>query len=178
MAILRAAYPRYYAGVSKADAMTVLELWCEMFREEPYEIVAAAVKRLIAADNAGWPPGIGQVKEQIRKLTTKTELTEQEAWRMIAKAVNTADVERSFHSLPPMLRRLVGSPSQLSEWGRMDESAFLSVVASNFSRSYKAAVIDQQEQEKLPAAVRKMQEYLQGNVTKSLSERIESPNER
>ena len=40
-------------------------------------------------------------------------------------------------NLPDEVRQAVGSPAQLAQWGRMEESAFQSVAASNFQKNYR-----------------------------------------
>ena len=76
---------------------------------------------------------------------------------MVAKAVNTSNAERSFSELPPEVRQIVGYPVQLTEWGRMDEAAFQSVVASNFQRSFRARKENEKERAKLPQDVRRLE---------------------
>lgn len=161
MDILRAAYPQFYRGLPAGEAKNVIGLWAAMFAEEEVTVVLAAVKRLIASDAKGFPPSIGAVKEQIYRLHHPHEMTEQEAWSLVVRAVNTSNVERSFAELPPQVQAVVGSPVRLTEWGRMDESAFLSVTASNFQRSYRARQEARREQAKLPADVRRFAAQLE-----------------
>ena len=108
MDILRAAYPQFYRGLPAGEAKNVIGLWAAMFGEEPVAVVLAAVKRLIASDVKGFPPSIGAVKEQIYRLYHPQERTEQEAWSLVVRAVNTGDAERSFAQLPPDVQAVVG----------------------------------------------------------------------
>lgn len=158
LAILKAAYPAFYRGMVKEELEDIVNLWQSMF-DEPSEVVAAAVKTLIATDVKGYPPHIGAVKEQIRLLMTPDMMTEQEAWTLVADTVvryGGYGAQEGFDRLPPLLRTLVGSPSQLTKWGQMDESSFNSVVASNFQRSYRAAVEKQIRYEKAPAEAKRL----------------------
>ena len=173
MDILRAAYPQFYRGLPAGEAKNVIGLWAAMFGEEPVAVVLAAVKRLIASDVKGFPPSIGAVKEQIYRLYHPQERTEQEAWSLVVRAVNTGDAERSFAQLPPDVQAVVGSPVRLTEWGRMDESAFLSVTASNFQRSYRAQQASRREQAKLPGDVRRFADRLGGGTQAMLEGDVE-----
>ncbi len=85
MAILRASYPRYYANTNELDAKSAVVLWAEMFDQDDPELVAAAVKAFIACDTKGFPPHIGAIKEQMRKLAQgdNGEMTELEAWELV-----------------------------------------------------------------------------------------------
>ena len=155
MSVLKAAYPNYYKDMRRSDAEAVVALWVEMFKDDPAEIVAVAVKAHIATDKKGFPPHIGAIKEAIVKLKTSDEMTELEAWGCVLNAISnsTYNSAQDFEALPPVVRRLVGSPNQLREWAMMDSDTVNSVVASNFQRSYKARAANEREFLALPSEV-------------------------
>lgn len=171
LAVLKAAYPKFYQGLSREEANSIVNLWAEMFADDPAEIVATAVKAMIASRNSNFPPNIGEVKEQIRKLTTPDSMTEQEAWSKIYKAIVNAgyDSKAEFDKLPKSLQRLVGSPQQLFEWSMMDVTTVQSVVASNVMRSFRAIQAQEQEQAKLPQSVKR---FLQDAKLKAIDDAI------
>lgn len=158
MSVLRGAYPHFYREISKQEAYDIINLWTDMFSQDDVSIVAAAVKSLIDGDNKGFPPTIGQVKSKMRLLTSKSEMTEAEAWAIVAKAVKNGlyGSKEEFDKLPENIQRIVGSHSQLKSWAMMDSDALHSVVASNFQRSYKQVADRENEIAKLPADVRAM----------------------
>ena len=144
-----------------------MALWAEMFRDDPVEAVAAAVKALIATDDKGFPPHIGAVKAKIRQLTTKPKMSEQEAWAMVSRAIQNGiyGSEKEFDRLPEMIQRIVGSPNQLREWAVMDSDAVQSVVASNFQRSYRERAKHERDFAALPADVREVASVLGGALS-------------
>lgn len=156
MGVLKAAYPPYYREMKRSDAESVVALWEEMFRDDPAQVVALAVKAHIANDRKGFPPHIGAIKEAIVKITTPEEMTEVEAWSLVARAIRngTYGAQKEFDALPSVIQRLVGSPAQLKEWAAMDADVVSSVVASNFQRSYKARAASERELLSLPGDVR------------------------
>jgi hypothetical protein len=158
MAVLKATYPSFYRDMPKEDLSAIINLWNEMFLDEPYKLVAAAVKRLIISDLRGFPPVIGQIKEQIQKLVQPDALSETEAWALVKKAVRAYDRADAFNSLPRAVQRAVGSPSQLSDWGRAPVESFETVIASNFMRSYKAKAEAEREYAKLPEDLKRLSE--------------------
>lgn len=162
MSVLKAAYPNYYKDMRRSDADAVVALWVEMFRDDPAEIVAMAVKAHIATDKKGFPPHIGAIKEAIVKLRTPNEMTEMEAWALVNKATqnSTWNAKEEFDKLPPVIQRLVGSPQQLRDWAAMPADTVNSVVASNFQRSYKARAANEREVLALPQDVRQTMELL------------------
>lgn len=158
MGVLKAAYPAYYRDMSRRDAETVVALWSDMFSEDPVDLVAAAVKALIASDENGFPPHIGSVKAKLRQLTEQPQMTASEAWGSVMKAIRRSgyNSQQEFDKLPQMLQRLVGSPSQLKEWALMDAETVQSVVASNFQRSYQVRAKQEYEYQAIPQSVRQM----------------------
>lgn len=166
MSVLKAAYPSYYKDMRRSDADAIVSLWVEMFKDDPAEIVAMAVKAHIATDKKGFPPHIGAIKEAIVKLKTSDEMTEMEAWALVNKATqnSTWNAKEEFDKLPPVIQRLVGSPNQLREWAMMDSATINSVVASNFQRSYKARAANEREVLALPQDVRQTMEALSAGM--------------
>lgn len=166
MDILAAAYPRFYSGPNTPNKTQTIILWATMFADDPVEVVAMAVKAFIATDKKGFPPHIGAIKDAIVKLKTPDELTEQEAWELVRRACSNANygAREEFDKLPPVVRRLVGSPNQLREWAMMDSDTLNSVVASNFQRSYRARAASEREYMALPSDVRCEMEQLASNM--------------
>ena len=92
----------------------------------------------------------------IGEISRPAELSEGEAWALIAKALRNSSYnsEKEFAALPENLQRLVGHPSQLREWASMDTGTVQSVVQSNFMRSYRARAESERKLLAMPAEVR------------------------
>ena len=73
MAVLKATYPNFYKDMTRRDAEGVVALWTDMFSEDSYNAVAAAVKAFIASDSKGFPPVVGQVKQRVTELASAKE---------------------------------------------------------------------------------------------------------
>ena len=156
LAVLKAAYPNFYKDMMRSEAEGIVSLWAEMFKDEPADLVAIAVKAHISNDKKGFPPHIGAIKDAILKISRPEEMTELEAWGYVQKAIRNGiyGSQKEFDALPPIIQRLVGSHNQLREWAQMDASVVASVVASNFQRSYKARAANEREFAALPSSVR------------------------
>lgn len=156
MSILKAAYPAYYRDMKRQDAEAVVNLWAEMLADYPANLVAAAVKSHIASDRRGFPPHIGAIIASIGEISRPAELSEGEAWAMIAKALRNSSYnsEKEFAALPETLQRLIGHPSQLRDWAMMDAGTVQSVVQSNFLRAYRARAESERKLLTMPAEVR------------------------
>lgn len=176
MSVLRGAYPHFYRDISKQEAYDTINLWTDMFSQDDASIVAAAVKSLIDGGDKGFPPTIGQVKAKMRLLAGSDELTEAEAWNLVSKAVKNGlyGAVEEFEKLPPAVKRIVGSPSQLRDWASMDSETLHSVVASNFQRSYKVVATREKEIAALPDDVKKLINFAMNKDPESLPPAYES----
>lgn len=179
LSVLKAAYPTFYRDMTRKDADHVVDLWFEMFKDEPAELVALAVKAHIATDKKGFPPHIGAIKDSIVKIQQPDEMTELEAWGLVQKALRNGyyGAKEEFDKLPPVVQRLVGSPNQLREWSLMDSETISSVVASNFQRSYKARAAHEREFLALPSEVKQTMELVASGM-KMLEEPTEADFEK
>jgi hypothetical protein len=152
--VLKASYPNFYKDLKKEDAEEILSLWGNMFSDDDTRIVIEAVKALIATHR--YPPTIADVKEKIFEITHPKSLSELEAWNLVRKAIRIYDTQQYFEELPPIIQRVVGSASQLREWACMDAEVVNSVIQSNFMRSYKSSVKNDENYEKLPSSTKEM----------------------
>lgn len=166
LSLMRAAYPSFYKGVSKEDAEEIVNLWCDMFHNDPVGIVGAAVKSLIETDEKGYPPHIGAVKEKIRLITCNEERTEMEAWNIVFKAICRGIYysREDFERFPDEIKEIVGGHKQIKHWAMMDSDMVQSVVSSNFQRSYREKMKRKNEFEKLPEDVKKLAKSISNNL--------------
>ena len=158
MSVLKAAYPSFYRDMKRDDALAAVELWASMFADDDYGIVGAAVKALIASDEKGFPPVIGQVKARIRQITEPSPMTEMEAWALVSRAISnsTYNSEEEFERLPPEVQAVVHDPGQLRQWAMGSADDLETVVASNFQRSFRAKEKARKEYAALPHDVKRM----------------------
>lgn len=157
LAVLKVAYPAMDSKLSDEEYDAMVNLWAEMFADEPYEIVGAAVKAFIATDELGYPPSIGKIKAHIRKLKqSPDQMTEAEAVALILQATRNSlyNCGEEFRKLPPLLQKLVGNPRQLREWASADSQTINTVVASNLQRSYRVLQERQREMDALPESIK------------------------
>ena len=154
LAILKAGYPNFYKDMTKEDATNTINLWTTMFADDPAQVVAEAVKSLMCT--LKFPPTIADVKEKIAMITQPPAMTEMEAWQMVKSAISYYNAAETFERLPPILKRIVGSPNQLREWAIMETEKFDTVVQSNFMRSYKALAAQEKERAMLPESTKQM----------------------
>ena len=158
MAALRVSYPMYYQGLSREDLSNAVNLWAEMFADDPARDVAAAVKAYMTSDVKGFPPSIGQIKTKLRMIARNEAdiLTETAAWAMIRKAIANSGyhAQEEYERLPESLKACV-TPDLLRSWA-LDETSSEQVIASNLMRSYRDSAKRQEEYDALPPDIKKM----------------------
>lgn len=156
LAIMQANYPDDFRGMSDTAMNAKINLWFMQFRDDEYKEVLAAVMAHIATDTNRFMPPVGVIKAKLVEIRLPEDMTELEAWELVQKALwNSAyNSGEEFAKLPPVVQKLVGSPRQLQEWSALENKA-LTVVASNFQRSYKVRAKNEREFLALPSAVQK-----------------------
>lgn len=162
LTILKINYPHSFRGWKKEQGYDFLDLWSEAFKDDPVELVVAAVKAIIYSDTREFAPNIGQVKDKMYKLSNTVQIDADAAWNMVSNALRNGiyGAEEEFSKLPPEVQAGVGSPSQLREWAQMDSDTVQSVIGSNFKRGYCGRVEAKKEYDKLPCETKNMIEQL------------------
>lgn len=157
ISILQINYPDSFRNKTDDMVMATISLWAKMFEADSPEDVTAAVMAHMAADTSRFMPPVGVIKNRLATLQAPYELTAQEAWGLVDKALRNGyyNAEAEFNALPPTIQRLVGSYNQLREWAMMEAETVQSVVASNFQKSYKARMTYEKEYQMLPTGVKK-----------------------
>ena len=154
MAYIAAAYPRYFANVTRESAERQVIPWFDALGEYSAGAVMTGVKSYISADNSGFPPSPGQIVHYIHFTGHPADHSGTEAWALVRRAVNCPwdQMEASFQTLPEMVRRAVGNAASLRELAMMDTQKFETVAQSNFLRVYAAEQKRQATEQRLPAA--------------------------
>lgn len=155
--VIQAAYPNY----KPQDKTVAANVWSEMLADIPYEQVSMAVKAYIQSDNNGFAPSIGEVREKVKNIfAEEDELNETAAWSLVLKAIrrSTYYSDEEFAKLPPVVQRAVASPRQLREWATLEDvdGKTITVIQSNFQRTFRAEQKREREQNKLSPDVLKL----------------------
>lgn len=168
MAVLKAAYPRYYQNAPEEELRQAAALWETMLGEYPYELVAKAVKALIASEK--FVPTIADVIEKIQLITSPAALGEVEAWGLVKRAIKNGyyHSKEEYDRLPEPVQRAIGHHEVLREWSQVDVDDVETVVGSNFMRAYRAKQKQVKELDALPGDVRRFMELAAKNFDMGL----------
>ena len=66
LAILKAAYPASFNGMTKEEASGTVSVWAMQFENMPVDIVSLAIHKCIATNK--FPPTVAEVKEKIKTI--------------------------------------------------------------------------------------------------------------
>lgn len=70
LAILKAAYPASYQGMTKQEATGTISVWTMQFADMPVDIVLLAVHKLISSNK--FPPTVAEVKQKLQSIHWET----------------------------------------------------------------------------------------------------------
>ncbi len=135
------------------DAGLTSRLWHSLFQEVPYEQMQQALMEFIATDTKGFPPAPGMLRAILLSHMDSEELPEMEAWRLTLRAISrgTYYSRQEFNKLPPVIRRVVGSPENLHDWAGMDERQVSGNIQPWFLRAYQQRLEKERSGRLLPA---------------------------
>lgn len=155
--VIQSAYPNY----KPPDKTVAVNVWAEMLSDIPYEKASAAVKMYIQTDTSGFAPSVGDVRERVCDIfAKKDDLNETAAWSLVLKAIrrSTYYSEEEFAKLPATVQRAVASPKQLREWATLEDvdGKTLTVIQSNFQRTFRVEQQRERERNKLSPDVLKL----------------------
>ena len=153
--ILQANYPDSFRGMSDRMLQMTIRLWENVFASDDYMAVQAAVMAHIATDTNRFMPPCGVIKNALISLMNPDEMTEDEAWQLVRKAVknSTYHAKEEYAKLPEACKRIVADAAQIRDWGFCDAQAF-SVVESNFKRAYRTMIKRRKEASAIPDSVK------------------------
>ena len=131
-------YPKFYEG---QNAEKVRDDWYEIggFESIPFEVVDRAVKAF--CNTSKFSPSLADIKAQIVESYLQDKPTAMQAFQSISNAVRKSyskeDAIKQYNELPPIMRKLVGEPTQLQDWYKVSGESFQTVIMSAIRESYK-----------------------------------------
>ena len=170
--ILEANYgQKFYDGVSKEN---VIKLWNVCFRDDDPRLVMQGVQNCV--NTMSYKPTIADIRKRMAQAKIGGQMTPTEAFQEIAKAVDKVfdreSATKEFNSLSPIVRKVVGFPSQLTSWSRVSEEAFQTVIMSAIRESYKELAQREFDYHALP---KKLQEVEKWRISAPEQEALPEP---
>ncbi|RGF77058.1 replicative helicase loader/inhibitor [Ruminococcus sp. AF31-8BH] len=151
-AVLVKAMKAVYTSPSFLPDQYAFDTWYGLLKDLDYKLLSFGLKKYMQTE---WKePSIAALRKCADSIAPQsTELNETEAWEKVSKAIRNSGyhAEEEFARLPELIQKAVSSPGQLREWALSEnvDGTWLSVIQSNFQRTYRAEVQREQERRKL-----------------------------
>ena len=150
LTMIQNVYPSF---CSNRDPRFLAKLWHAIFENVPYELVKQALMEFIATDTRGFPPPPGALREIILRSAADEDMPGMEAWRLTRRAIcrSMYHSREEFEKLPPLARRVIGSPDNLHSWAGMDDYQIQNNVGPWFLRAYDGCLERERRRRYLPS---------------------------
>ncbi len=137
LAVAATAYPMHFKNEDSMALERQASLWAQT-TIGTYQEANKALKAYIMTNESGWPPDPGKLNAIIRSDTIEMGAAKDMVTRAIRNGLYHAEEE--FEKLPPLIQRAIGGPAILREWAKSDAESIQSVIMSQFTKLYLAAI--------------------------------------
>ena len=154
------AIKTYFPRDNVLPTENAMRLWYSELKDIPYQLAHTALRKYVSTNK--FAPTIADIREQVAELNGRDEeeINETAAWYLVLKAIrrSTYYSEEEFAKLPATVQRAVASPKQLREWAMLEDvdGKTLTVIQSNFQRTFRAEQQRERERSKLSPDVLKL----------------------
>ena len=158
--VLVKAMKAVYTNPGFIPDQDAFDVWYSMLKDLDYAIASRAVQMHLQTEET--PPTVAGIRKQFAKLKVDEadDLNETAAWSLVLKAIrrSTYYSEEEFAKLPATVQRAVASPKQLREWATLEDvdGKTLTVIQSNFQRTFRVEQQRERERNKLSPDVLKL----------------------
>lgn len=156
LAIIKVAYPNSFSKLTKADIEALVKLWTIQFRDYDYQLVNGAINTIISTDLSDFMPTIARIKQVCGQLSCRNQIGEIEAWQLIKQALSNSiyHAKEEYDKLPTICQKIVGSPSQLRQWGVLDTNEVDTIVHSNFLKTFRSLLESERQKNLIPLSIK------------------------
>lgn len=153
--LVKAAYPNHFKAHDQQTIKNMIDAWTMVFEDKDPGQAFKGLKIFLNTDSKGYPPSPGQIIGCMGQLEDPLP-NEMEAWSLVDKAVRNSGYNSTeeFNKLPQIIRRVVRNAGRLKEWALMDSADYMTVEQSNFMRAYRAEKAREEQNRKIPQAIR------------------------
>lgn len=158
--VLVKAMKAVYTNPGFIPDQDAFDVWYSMLKDLDYALASRAVQMHLQTEES--PPTVAGIRKQSAKLKADEtdDLNETAAWSLVLKAIrrSTYYSEEEFAKLPDTVQRAVASPKQLREWATLEDvdGKTLTVIQSNFQRTFRMEQQRERERNKLSPDVLKL----------------------
>lgn len=158
LAMMRVAWPNFYAKQSREDAQVSARMWHGALREEHPEVVMCALRDCIRT--CVYPPVVADLCKRIEAMKAVSLPGAGEAFAQLKRAAKRGlyNAEEAYEALPTACKEYLGGPSGLRDLAMLDENTLETVARGQFMKQYDVLVERQRIRDGIPAEVRELLE--------------------
>lgn len=154
LSILKSAYPRFYQGMNRADAESVINLWSVMFSQYSLDEVKIALYKIISTSS--FPPSVSEVKQAI--INSKSQNSDdisfvsssKDAWASVVDAIRNfgyirpVEAMQSFNSISKKTIKYMGGWKNLCISNNIsaDRDSFIKIYEQIEKSEYNKKLVD------------------------------------
>lgn len=155
-----------YADPKFIPDKDAFDVWYALMNDLEYEYLNLAIQKHMISSK--FPPTPADIREQYQSLIDPEEMNEMEAWNLVSKAIRNSgyNYEEEFLKLPDIVRKSVGTSSQLRVWAT-DEKYNEQVVSSHFIKCYRTEVARDKNLKRMPDRIQKLIKTNSNSITKN-----------
>ena len=156
----------YPASKVKADELTV-NVWYEMLRDLPGEVVNAATKRMCST--LKFPPSIADIRENVAQAMKEAKgiPSAGDAWAKVRKALSWYGYYRPEEARKALGEQIWRAVEMVGGWRELCEGE-TAILSAQFERRYNAMVQQDMNRVQIPASVNEEMKKLVGDLTETL----------
>ena len=161
--------PKYIADQFAFD------MWYGLLGDLPYEVVSMATQAYMQTEK--FPPTPADIRRYSYKVTSPVteDMSEIEAWGLVRKALRNGiyGAEEEFAKLPPLIRKVIGSPANIRELAQLEYEEVENIEGSHFKRNYRAMLERQKQDSQLQDSLRTQIGQMRDSNTPVIEEKKE-----
>lgn len=152
--VIRVVWPKFLQGAGDAEAEIAARAWYAVLRNEPEELVQAALED--CQRSSPYPPVPADLCTRIAAMRQADEITAEEAFELLRKAARNGiyHAREEFDKLPMECRRFLGSSSALRDLAMVDEDQISTVTRGQFLRRFESIRQNEALRLNMPAPLR------------------------
>ncbi|NDL68496.1 replicative helicase loader/inhibitor [Anaerotalea alkaliphila] len=158
LTFLKAAYPRFYADLSKQEAEGAINLWTMMLADYQYPVVQVAVQQYVATSQ--YPPTIAEIRRALVGAVQGPGTSPDEAWGQVQKAIRRFGYSRQEEALASMDKVTAGIVRNMG-WMNLCMSENQMADRAHFLKLYQAAAEEEKRNQVIPLELHRRARILQ-----------------
>ena len=138
--------------VNDATIMPLIRLYERVFKNYTYDELSQALEVYVSSNTSGFAPTPAHLIDIIETAyESEGTIDESEVWSMIYTAICRSSVcaKDDYENFPPIVKKVVGSASQLREWGQTATETVDDKIRNSVLWTYRNVVAEEKRKNRM-----------------------------